>query len=220
VVTEHYEKDASPLLLSDLGLILKQRNIWPVPGDDRKLRDVIETAHDPDLLIVRDRNSPAYIAVATGSTKEIVERFIERRAKTTATIPNLEALPRPVLLAFCVRQESGKPVFIQKTPPFKYRMSAPSDEEVDQFLLIDEKYRRPGLRIVELNSLSASDRLDLQSRIAAWSRDNDVRLEDFYRIAEKKHSNALERFLAAQPHGLAERILIPGDIALILNKHE
>jgi hypothetical protein len=124
------------------------------------------------------------------------------------------------LVAFCVRQENGKPVFLSKAPPFKYRISVPDEGERDQFLLIEERYRRPGLKIFNISDLNASDRLDLQTRIAAWSRDNGVELEDFYKFGEKRHANALERLLAAQPHGVAEKIMIPGDIALILSRHE
>ncbi len=221
IVTERYERDTSPLLLSDLGHILRRQSLWPsTEAEGKTLRQVIEEVHDPDLLIVRDKNSPAYIAVATEAAKTIVEQFIERRAQATTTIPNLDALPRSVVLAFCVRQENGRPVFLRKTPPFKYQTSVPEDGEADQFLLIDERYRRPGLKIADVGALNASDRLDLQTRIAAWSRDNGVQLEDFYQFREKKHANALERLLAAQPRGVAEKIMIPGDIALILSQHE
>lgn len=222
IVTEHYERDTSPLLLSDLGHIMRRQNLWPsAEGDDKTpLRQVIEAAHDPNLLIVRDKNSPAYVAVATGATKNIVEQFIERRSRARASIPDLDALPRSVLLAFCVRQEDGKPIFLRKTPPFKYETDVPAGEDGDQFLLVQERYRRPGLKIVDVSELSASDRLDLQTKIAAWSRDNGVPLEIFYRYKGKKHANALERLLAAQPPGVAERIMIPGDIALILSQHE
>jgi hypothetical protein len=221
IVAERYEKDTSPLLLSDLGLMLRQRGLWPPQEYTGKtLRQVIEDAHDPNLLIVRDKNSPAYIAVATETTKKIVEQFIERRVQRTSSVPNLDALPRSVLLAFCVRQDAAKPVFLSKTPPFKYRLAPPDEPERDLFLIVDERYRRPGLKIMELAELSATDRLDLQSRIAAWSRDNDVALENFYVIKEKKRVNALERLLAAQPREVAQKIVIPGDIALILMQHE
>src|SRR5664279_652250 len=121
IVSEHYEKDASPLLLSDLGQTLQKQTLWTSTATEGKtLRQVIEEARDPDLLIVRDKNSPAYVAVTTEACKKIVEQFIERRSQASATIPDLDALPRSVLLAFCVRQESGKEVFLRKLPPFRY----------------------------------------------------------------------------------------------------
>jgi hypothetical protein len=221
IVAERYEKDTSPLLLSDLGLMLRQRGLWPRQEHTGKtLRQIIEDAHDPNLLIVRDKNLPAYVAVATEATKTVVEQLMARRVQRTSSVPNLEALPRSVLFAFCVRQEAGKPVFLSKTPPFKYTLAPPDEADRDQFFVIDERYRRPGLKILEPSELSASDRLDLQGRITSWSRDHDVPLEEFYIIKEKKRVNALERLLAAQSREVAPKIVIPGDIALILMQHE
>jgi hypothetical protein len=221
IVTEHYEKDTSPLLLSNLGATLQKKSLWPcAEAAGMTLRRFIEATHDPDLLIVRDANSPAYVAVTTQATKIIVEKFIERRRQSTAAIPDLESLPRAVLLAFCVRQQNNRPVFLRKLPPFRYATEEPDGEESDQFLRIDERYRRPGLKVENVAELSASDRLDLQAKIAAWSTDNDVQLGDFYKLGERKRRNALERLLAAQPPGLAGKIMIPADIALILSKSE
>jgi len=103
IVADHYTKDASPLLLSDFGARLRKIGLWPGGEAGRTLRQVIEAAHDPELCIVRDRNSPAYVAVTTAAAKPIVERWIERRGQATAVVPDLEALPRSVLVAFCVR---------------------------------------------------------------------------------------------------------------------
>ena len=157
IVSEHYEKDASPLLLSDLGQTLQKQTLWTSTATEGKtLRQVIEEARDPDLLIVRDKNSPAYVAVTTEACKKIVEQFIERRSQASATIPDLDALPRSVLLAFCVRQESGKEVFLRKLSPFRYETDAPAADDRDQFLLVEERYRRPGLKIGDPSQLAAS----------------------------------------------------------------
>lgn len=221
IVAEHYERDSSPLLLSNLGATLRKQSLWPYAGaEGRPLRQFIEAARHPDLLIVRDEKIPAYIAIATRATKGVVEQFIERRRQPTSTVPDLEALPRAVLLAFCVRQHNGQSVFLRKSPPFRYVTEEPVGEESDQFLRIDERYRRPGLKIEDVAELSASDRLDLQTKIAAWAADNGVQLEAFYKFKGKKSGNALERLLAAQPPGVASRIMIPGDIALKLSQSE
>jgi hypothetical protein len=223
IVEEHYSKQSSPLLLSDLGYRLRELNLWPSKEADGKtpLRQFIEAAHDPDLCIVRDRNSPAYVAVTTAAAKSVVEKWIERRGQTTATIPDLEALPRSVLLAFCVHVDPGQHVFLQRTSPFKYEICDPEEGAgLEQFVEINDRYRRPGLKLTSLSELNASDRLDLQTRIATWSRDKNIPVEDFYRVAGKKHANALERLLAAQPPGVADKIMIPGDIALLLSRRE
>jgi len=221
VVNEHYEKDSSPLLLSELGALLRKRNTWlSTESDGKKLRQVIEEAGDPDLVIVRDDTSPAYVAVTTGAAREIVEQYIRRRSQAKSVIPDLGALPRSVILAFCVRQENGKSVFLNKSFPFKYEIIDPTMADREQVLLIEDRYRRPGLKIGDSSELGPADRLDLQTKIAAWARDNGVKLEDFYTSQQNKPTNALERLIAAQPRGLAERIMIPADIALILSKHE
>jgi hypothetical protein len=111
IVAEHYGKESSPLLLSELGSRLSKQDLWPPKQTDEKilsLRQYIEGARDPDLCIVRDRNSPAYVAVTTAAAKPIVEKWIERRGQTTATVPDLEALPRSVLIAFCVPVDTGQ----------------------------------------------------------------------------------------------------------------
>jgi hypothetical protein len=223
MVVEHYERTSSPFLLADLGSRLVKQKLWPLRetgGKTQNLRQYIEAAHDPDLCIVRDQNSPAYVAVTTALAKPIVETWIERRGQTTTTIPDLDALPRSVLFAFCVQAESGQRVFLQRSHPFKYETCSPEDANLEQCVEVDDRYRRPGLRVSSLTDLSASDRLDLQTRIAAWSRDKVIPLEVFYHAAARRPSNALERLLAAQPSGLAEKIVIPGDIALLLSRQE
>jgi hypothetical protein len=165
---------------------------------------------------MRDQNSPAYVAVATSAHKHAVEAWIARRRQTTAEIPNLEALPRSVLLAFCVPHVAGKSVFLSKYPPFKYEISSRDEVDLDRYIEIDERYQRPGLNISA--ELSASDRLDLQTKIATWSKDKNMPIETFYVHSSKIQHNALERLIAAQPTGVAERMVIPGDIALLLSR--
>ena len=114
-------------------------------ADRKTLRQVIEEARDPNLLIVRDKNAPAYVAVTTEAAKKLVEQFIDRRTQTASAIPDLDALPRAVLLAFCVRPESGKTVFLRTSPPFKYEIAERLGEDSNHFLPVDERYRRPGL---------------------------------------------------------------------------
>jgi hypothetical protein len=202
---------------------LRKQNLIHVEeagGKPQTLRQVIEAANDPDLCIVRDRNSPSYVAVTTAAAKPIVEQWIERRGKTTTTVPDLEALPRSVLLAFCVRAEAGQRVFLRRSYPFKYEIASPGEADLVQCVEVDDRYRRPGLKISSLTELSASDRLDIQTRIAAWSKDKNMPIENFYAADASKQPNALERLLAAQRPGLADKIVIPGDIALLLSRHE
>ena len=114
--------------LSDLGSRLRKQNLWPPrEADGKTLREFIEAAGDGDLVIVRDKNSPAYVAVATAASKPIIEQWIDRRNHATATVPDLDALPRSVILAFCVQVDPGQAVLLRKTPPFRYEQSPPEE---------------------------------------------------------------------------------------------
>lgn len=113
-----------------------------MPPKGKPCGQFIEDAKDRDHLIVRDRTSPAYVAVATAATKPIVEARIESRGKAATTVPDWTSLARSVLLAFCVRLDDGDGVFLRKTPPFKYQTNRPNSEEAAQFLTIEDRYRR------------------------------------------------------------------------------
>lgn len=220
MVREHYERESSPLLLADLGKPLRDQGLWPFPeAEGKSLLQVIEEAQDQELLIVRDKTTPAYVAVTNAASKPVVEAWMDRRSQTAGSVPMLEALPRSVLLAFCVRPEPGQHVFLHKLPPFKYEVRSPEGVDTNQYVQIEDRYRRP-LKIFSLTDLTGPDRLDLQTRIATWSKDKNIPIESFYLQGQKKRMNALERLLAAQAVGMAERIMIPADIALILSRHD
>jgi len=219
IVEEHYQKDSSPLMLSTLGARLRKDGLWePDKAKGRTLRQVLEAAHDPELVLVRDPDSPAFVAVTTSAQKKIVDAWIERRSQAATSVPSLNALPRSVLVAFCVPQEPGRAVFISKRPPFKYQICPRSEANLDELVEIDEKYRRPGLDV--RGELSASDRLDLQMKITTWSKDTNIPIDSFYVRSPSQTSNALERLIEAQPRGVAERMVIPGDIALLLSRRQ
>jgi len=200
-----------------LGGRLRDKGLWPPDGYAGGLREFIESKGADELVILRDRNSPAYVAVATVANRTVVEQWIENRSQATTVVPDLDALPRPLLLAFCVHIETNQTVYVRRIPPIRFEVVPPA--EIDQdFVVVDERYRRPGLRLTDVSDLSVSDRLDLQRRIATWSKDKNVPIEFFYKAAGRKPSTALERLLAAQPSGLAEKIMIPADIALLLSR--
>lgn len=221
IVVEHYDNDSSPLLLSELGHRLQQRDLWPPKDAEGKtLRQIIEGAKDSDLQIIRNKDSPAYIAVATNATKELVEQWMARRSQVVGSVPSIEDLPRSVLLAFCVPVEADQQVFVEKSAPFKYVVGTAEEIDLDKHIEVARRYRRPGLNVSSPAGLNASDRLDLQTRIAAWSRDMNIPIVRFQRRTAVKPVSALERLLAVQPPGIAEKIVIPGDIALLLSRRE
>lgn len=221
LVNGHYARTSAPLLLSKLGLALREQNAWPPAGHDgSSLQKFIESLGDNDLQIVRDPAVPAYIAVATRDSLAAVSGVIANRTKASTTVPDLEELPRSVLLAFCAQQNSGESVYLSKEFPFKYRTSPPSIDDRDQYWEVPPRYRRNGLMMSAVTGLGAADRLDLQKKIAKWCLDNGVSIESLYRHQNARSANALERLIAAQPPGVAARMLIPSDIALLLSRND
>lgn len=219
IVIDHYEAKSTPLLLSRLGAILRKKELWPIPGAEGKtLKHVIGEANDPDLQIVRDQKFPAFIAVTTEAAKEVVEQSIERRHRRVSHIPDLEALPRSVVLAFCVKHDAGGKIFLSIKPPFKYCFEIPEEDDPSMYVPVDDKYRRPGLKFTNINELEVLDHTDLQSKIATWSLDKGISLELFYKAVSASPSNALERLIAAQQPGISEKLMIPSDIALFLSR--
>ena len=216
IVAAHYSEKSSPLLLAELGIQLGQ-SLRPL---HKTLTQLIVDANDPDLLIIRDKSAPAYVAVTTSKSKPIVAELLERRRQSTAAVPDLGGLPRSVLLAFCVPTLRDKQVYIYRSPPFKYEIRDKGADPDPELIEVDERYRRPGLKISNPEELNAVDHLDLQTKIITWSRDKSVSLDKFNLASLKKTTNALVRLLAAQRVGIAEKIVIPGDIALLLVRHE
>ena len=217
IVTSHYSQRSDPLLLADLGIRL-ETNLKPF---GKTLAQLIVAANNPDLIIVRDENTPAFVVVTTSQSKPLVEAWIERRKKITSIVPDLGDLPRSVLIAFCVPKQPHEKVYICNSAPFRYEIKPIDAGHDPEMIEIEERYRRPGLKISTLAALSATDRLDLQTKIVTWSKDKNVSLGRFNEVAQsKKSTNALERLLAAQRDGIAEKIMVPGDIALLLVRHE
>ena len=223
-VHAHYAAIRTPLLLSHLGVEIERNDEWPDDRGQRSLKQLIMETCAPDLDIVRDRRSPAYIAVVTPDVRADVEAQIaERFAEGDAVPVRLEEVAKPVLLAFCVNIQN-QPVYIKRTKPFRYEVGAIPPERATDYILVEPEYRRPGLRIDHPHLLRLNDRKDLESRIQRWAAVHGLQVEQFSRIDqdEKEPSEtgrtALDRLLAAQPPDVAQRLMIPADIAQVLSR--
>lgn len=221
IVAEHYQKaEATPLLLSHLGKLLRDKKLWPPEGNaDGSLKTFLESAGDPDIIVVRDPQARAYIAVTDPANRERVEGIIQSRTRSTTEGIDLNRLPKFLLRAFCVRQEAGKPVYLGKTMPHQYVLTEPSPEKADEFWRIEEKYRLPGVRIDSVEKLPDRFRRPLLQRLELWSADAGVKLNSLY-LPQNRGTNALQRLLEAQPSDIVGKLLIPADIALLLSEHE
>jgi hypothetical protein len=224
VVRAHYAGNRTPLLLAHLGSQIEKLQIWPSDRGHRNLKQLITETCGPDLQIVWDKRSPAYIAVVTPDVRAEVETQIAERLGDKDSVPvRLEDIARPVLLAFCVNVQN-QPVYIRRTRPFRYEVgSLPADRATD-YILVEPEYRRPGLRIDHPHLLALSERRDLESLIQKWAAVHGIEVEQFSKLDQDEKEGpesgktALDRLLAAQPQDVAQRILIPADIAQILSR--
>jgi hypothetical protein len=223
-VRTHYAANRTPLLLAHLGTEIEKRDEWPTDRGQRNLKQLITETCTPDLQIVWDRRSPAYIAVVTPDVRADVEAQIADRLADKDAVPaRLEEIVKPVLLAFCVNVQN-QPVYVKRTRPFRYEVGNIPPDRATDYILVEPEYRRPGLRIDHPNLLSLSDRKDLESLIQRWAAVHGVQVEQFSRVYQDEKETleagrtALDRLLAAQPPDVAQRVMIPADIAQILSR--
>lgn len=225
-VLKHYAGSDVPLLLSDLGKELRQAGLWPIEGETRTLAELVE-APPVSLELVRDPSAAAHVIVVPPEKKALADAAIQHRRD----VHFLKSLPRPVLLAFCVEGDEKGPVYVRPQPPFRYTFDSRATDAT--WTPIEEKYRLPRLYLSEIRSLASADARKLANNVREWAERHNIPLERLAVLtqsqgasalatptAEKSaHSkNALERLYAAQPHGVAEKLTIPIDIALVLSR--
>lgn len=224
IVREHYEKTHTPLLLSHLGSRIEKAGEWPTDRGQRSLKQLIAETCEPDLQIVFDKRSPAYVAVVTPEVKAEVETQIAARlGEKETTRVRLEDLARPVLLAFCINLQN-QPIYIRRIRPFRYEVGTIPGERETEYVVVEPEYRRPGLRIDNLNQVTLTDRKDLENLIQKWATVHGLDIEQFSRLDQDEKEvpdagkTALDRLLAAQAPDIAQRMMIPADIAQILSR--
>jgi hypothetical protein len=222
MVRTHYATNHTPLLLAHLGTDLDKADAWPSDRGQRSLKQLIKDCTAPDLDIVWDKRSPAYVAVVTQDVRAAVLAQIEERLGNNKTIAvRLEDIVRPVLLAFCI-DTHDQPVYVRRSRPFRYEIGNLSPDRASEFVHVEPEYRRAGLRVDRLQSLPLSDKRDLEGRIQKWASVHGLQLEQFSRLDQDEKEvadsgkTALDRLLAAQPPDVAQRLMIPADIAQIL----
>jgi hypothetical protein len=224
MVRAHYAANRTPLLLAHLGTALDKENAWPTDRGERSLKQLIKDCAAPDLDIVWDKRSPAYVAVITPDVRDsVLAQIDERLGNNKSVTVRLEDIARPVLLAFCI-DARGQPVYVRRSRPFKYEIGALSVDRASEYVLVENEYRRPGLRVDRLQALASSDRRDLEGRIQKWASIHGLLVEQFVRLDQEEKDiaeagkTALDRLLAAQPTDVAQRLMIPADIAQILSR--
>jgi len=109
IVQAHYAAHRTPLLLARLGTELDKADAWPAGREQRNLKQLITDLATPDVDLVWDKRSPAYIAVATPDVRDAVISQVKERLGVRSMPVRLEDIARPVLLAFCI-DAHGQPV--------------------------------------------------------------------------------------------------------------
>jgi hypothetical protein len=223
IVQDHYVSTPTPLLLAHLGSQIEKEDLWPTDRGQRSLKQLIADTCSPELAVVFDRRSPAYVAVVTQEVRAAVEALIAEKLGEKDTPPvRVEELARPFLLAFCI-DVKNQPVYVRRMRPFRYEIGHVQADKATEYVVVEPEFRRPGLRIDNPHLLSISQRRDLENLIQKWAIVHSLDVSQFSRIEDEKETldtsrTALDRLMAAQEPDVAQRLILPADIALILAK--
>ncbi len=164
MVQTHYANHRTPLLLAHVGTELEKASAWPSDRGQRSLKQLISDYASPDVDFVSDKRSPSYIAVVTPDVRDAIVAQIEAKLGAKSVTVRLEEIAWPVLLAFCIDAHT-QPVYVRRSRPFRYEIGNVSADQISDFIHVEPEYRRPGLRVDRLQSLSPNDKLDLVNRI-------------------------------------------------------
>jgi len=157
IVRAHYAKNHGPLLLAHLGSEIEKEGAWPLDRNGRSLKELIKECAGPDLQLVWDKHSPAYIAVVTPEVhREVEAQIAERHGNSEAAPVRLEDIARPVLLAFCV-DVRNETVYVRRSRPFRYEIGTLSPDRASESVIVEPEHRRAGLRDDSLQLVPLSD---------------------------------------------------------------
>ena len=141
-VRAHYAATRAPLLLSNLGAEIEKENAWPTDRGQRNLKQLILETCGPDLDIVRDKRSPAYIAVVTPEFVRTLRRKLPSALAKTRSCPS--AGRRSQTGAVGILHQRGRPADVRKeNPPFRYEVGSVPADRVGDYIVVEREYRRP-----------------------------------------------------------------------------
>lgn len=225
IIKRHYSVTNSRLLLlSHLGKVLSDQELWPKAGEKRTLLDVVESVSG--VSVIRDEKAEAFIAVVLKGDEPRAEEEILRRHRLFF----LKGLPRALIIAFTIPIDEPAKMFVRLSPKLQYRIdTAGNESEIE----VNSDLRVPIDKPIELDELEIQEIQRLEVGIRSWADRSGVDLTTLrrnYGTASKisttskpasidKHTSALERLFAAQEPEVAKRMVIPMDIAILLGKH-
>jgi hypothetical protein len=226
-IKKHYSTSNAPLMLSTLGKELRVDGKWPVLGDQRSMRQVVEALR-PKADVIADPTSPSFLIAVDKEHEEIGHAIIAVRKE----VRFLQNLPRTIAIAFVTGTANDK-VYLQKQWPFKYSVN---DDLGGDFVQIDADLRLPGPFFESVRELPPETIKALAQSVRSWIERNGISLEGLVssRLSQdasntittapeagRAHAqtrNALDRLIAAQSVDVAKVINIPLDIAQILSR--
>lgn len=219
----HYEKFDRPLFLASVGQYLRDQNLWPFEGETRTLKEWLQSL-DPDLVVVQDEQSPARVAIVTPEKADVVKETLLLLRSTQL----IQALARPVLLAFCIRGHEEQPVYLTQRPPFRFTLVEPADPQ--NYLVISPEFRQPGVHLRAAAQMPTGDVTALGAAIEQWAIARGVDLSTLTKAAAEAGRgtgeeptagtlSALDRLIAAQRPNLRPDLVVPADIAALLSRH-
>lgn len=217
-VRNFYQKNTYPLLLSELGNHIRQ-NSWILP-EGQSLKSFIKAELVDELTIEQSPTQMGAVAVATLENHQTIRQQLVSNTRLIDERPtSLRDVPRTLLIAFCRKLDNQSDrMFYRRSPPYRYEIS--QQEPGTDFVEIEAKFRKPGLFVQRLASLSDNDKTELLDNINAWMDETNFSLDKRADSASTTCSCALERLLDAQTQAVRKKLLIPGDIAQILLQHD
>ena len=220
-VESHYRSSEKPLLLSDFGKELREAGLWPIPGEERSMAEVIRN-EAPGIALTPDPSSPAYVVVTRSDDLLRANRAINNRRRNRL----LSHLPRPVLLSFVADTGNAQTVYLRSSPPYRYSHEPTHGEH---WWPVEREFRRPGLRVDQVADLPENTAQELSDLVQRWAARHQIDLDELTARgpgpathSSSKESrlptSALERLHDAQAADVAGRLVVPMDIALYLSR--
>ncbi|MBF0624903.1 MAG: hypothetical protein HQL82_08855 [Magnetococcales bacterium] len=228
-VTEYDRLKAEPLLLSDLGNMVRTelsqlRRFLPTV----KLQDIILTHLGDSLCVVPDPSHSPRIFIAPATKRAETKAFMESHPPEQAKLlpPNM-AIPfdgnrvqRAVLRAFQKPLDPGKRRYLSLNPPFRYHEDREGEPEVDDraFTYIDRCFIATEKEAAGRPFIDPSEDAQAIERFKHWLEEKGLPYTRFVFLSSvaprdpKPVANPLLELIDAQPEDIRDRLLIPASV--------
>ncbi len=213
LVKAHYDVSSEPLFLSQLGILGRKEGLLTGVRGSGGLKDLLRALGDR-VRVVPTAGRAGRDAVALPSNAAQVERTLADGGRFDAD--RFDALPRSVQIAFCVSTDESERVFVETGRSYKYKKVPNGEEPPAGMVLLDERFRLPGLR---LQGASQGRKGLLWRHFQEWCEAAGLSSDQF--TDERRHSQSrdvtpLRRLLDAQTPEVRAKLTIPGDIIELL----